>query len=115
ELFGDTDGRGPGFRYQQADDVAADDAEQAEVEQRAADPQQAVLVELGGAGGPAELVVAVTPEVAGDEHGQTDVGHDDPQELIHVTLLARSASAGRRVGPISSRPAPRRAVACRTA
>ena len=60
-VLADPDRVGPRLRHQQADDVAADDAEHPEVEQRAADPQQPVLVELGGPGGPAELVVAVAP------------------------------------------------------
>ena len=47
--------------------MADDHPEHAEVEQRAADAQQPVLVELRRAGGPAELVVAVAPEVPDDE------------------------------------------------
>src|SRR6185503_4240745 len=54
-LVADADRVGPRLRYQQPDDVPADDAEHAEVEQGAADPQELVLVELGGAGGPTEL------------------------------------------------------------
>ena len=53
------------------------------MEQRAADPQQPVLVELGGAGGPAELVVAVAPEVADHERRQAQVGNDHPEEDVH--------------------------------
>ena len=67
----------------QADDVAEEDPDDAEVEQRAADPQQPVLVELGGPGGPAELVVAVTPQVAHDEGREADVGEDHVEELVH--------------------------------
>ena len=84
---------GPRLRDQQADDVAADDPEHAEVEQRAADAQQPVLVELGGAGGPAELVVAVAPQVADDEGGQAEVGDDHEEELVH-----RAGSRERRHG-----------------
>ena len=61
-VLADPHGVGPRLRHQQPDDVAADDAEHPEVEQRAADPQEPVLVELGGPGGPAELVVAVAPQ-----------------------------------------------------
>ena len=61
EPLGDPDRLGPRLRDAQPDDVADEDAEDAEVEQRAADAQQPVLVELRGPGGPAELVVAVAP------------------------------------------------------
>ena len=44
--------------------MAEQDEEDAEVEQRAAQPQQPVLVQLGGPRGPAELVVAVPPHSA---------------------------------------------------
>ena len=74
---------------QQADHVAEEDAEDAEVEQRAADAQQPVLVELRGAGGPAELVVAVAPDVADDEDRQADVRDDHPQELVHRRAPAK--------------------------
>ena len=54
------------------------------MEQRAADPQQPVLVQLGGPGGPAELVVAVSPDVADHEGRQAQVGKDHPQEFGHA-------------------------------
>ena len=47
------------------------------------EPQQPVLVELGGPGGPAELVVAVAPEVADHERRQAHVRDDHPQERVH--------------------------------
>ena len=47
------------------------------------EPQQPVLVELRGPGGPAELVVAVAPDVADDEDRQAQVGDDDPEEGAH--------------------------------
>src|SRR5699024_8256719 len=60
------------------------------VEQRAADPQHPRFVELGRAGGPAELVVPVAPEHPAEhayqrhvrdhvpEHCQCAAGHRDP-------------------------------------
>ena len=53
EVVVDPDRLGPGPRHEQADDVAADDAEHAEVEHRAPPPQQPVLVELRRPGRPA--------------------------------------------------------------
>ena len=63
----DPDRLGPGLRDHQAADVADEDHQDAEVEQRRADPQQPRLVQLGGPGGPAELVVAVAPDRAADQ------------------------------------------------
>ncbi len=70
-----------------------EDAEHPEVEQRTTDPQQPVLVELGGAGGPAELVIAVAPQVPDDEGRQAEVGEDHEEELVHRGLPGRTASA----------------------
>src|SRR6478735_6445535 len=74
---------GPRLRHQQTDQVAPDDTQHPEVEQRAPDAQQPVLVQLGGPGGPSELVVAVPPPVTDHEGGQAQVGHDDEEELVH--------------------------------
>src|SRR5690606_40375742 len=79
-VLADAGGLGPALRDEQPADVAQQDQQDAEVEQGAADAQQPPLVELGGAGGPAELVVAVAPDVAEDEHGEADVRQDDPQQ-----------------------------------
>ena len=58
------------------------------------DAQQPVLVELGGAGGPAELVVAVAPEVA-DHEDRRGRGRERPpsRNLSIGALPGRSASA----------------------
>src|SRR5213075_1400951 len=50
---------------------------------RTAPAQKPVLVQLGRPGGPAELVVAVAPEVSDHEHRQAHVGKDHPQDLVH--------------------------------
>src|SRR5690606_5105420 len=78
-VLGDADGGGPGLRDQHAEHMTAEHPEHAEVEQRAAQAKQAALVDLRGAGGPAELVVAVPPDVAEHERGERDVGQDHPQ------------------------------------
>ena len=62
-LLAQPDRAGPGLRDHQADDVAEDHHQDAEMEHRAADPQQPCLVELRRAGGPAELVVPVRHQV----------------------------------------------------
>ena len=78
---------GPRLRDHQADDVADDHDEDAEVEQRAAEPQQPRLVELRRAGGPAELVVPPPPDGAAD--AGRDERHDVRQAPPH--RAARSA------------------------
>ena len=57
------------------------------MEQRAADPQQPALVELGGAGGPAEFVVPVSPPGADHQDRDGHVGNDVPERpaLIDVS------------------------------
>src|SRR5680860_900120 len=81
--LGDADRLGPALGYAEPDDVAEEHADDPEVEQRATDPQQPVLVELRGPRGPAELVVAVPPEMAHHEDRETDVRDDHPQDLVH--------------------------------
>ena len=95
----DPDGaRSNDFGDQDAADVAERDQQDAEVEQRAAQAQQAALVELGGAGGPAELVVAVPPVVAHHEDGDRDVGDDDPEDDVDRAGGAGAAACQRRAG-----------------
>ena len=98
-------------------DVPDDHDEQAEVEQRAADPQQPRLVELRGAGGPAELVVAVAPDRAADQDGEHDVGQHAPEQDVAPASSRWLQSGGSRRGVGSSptcsrggplRPAPAR-------
>src|SRR6478736_8397456 len=85
--------------------MATDDTQHPEVEQRAADAQEPVLVELGGPGRPAELVVAVAPPVADDEACQAEVGDDDEQELVHRRAPGKDGM-GSRVVPCSPVVAP---------
>src|SRR5690606_16205939 len=51
--------------------------------QRAAQPEQPLLVQLRRAGGPAELVVAVAPDVAADEDRDGHVRQSHPQDHVH--------------------------------
>ncbi|GAA4513149.1 hypothetical protein GCM10023191_079820 [Actinoallomurus oryzae] len=48
-MFADADGLGPALRDDEAADVAEEHEQDAEVEERAADAEQAALVQLGGA------------------------------------------------------------------
>src|SRR4029077_19322425 len=73
-----------------------------EVEQRAADAQQPVLVELGRSRGPSELVVAVAPQVPDDEGGQADVGDHHEEELVHARAPGNEGMGNR----VVSDPAP---------
>ena len=86
--------------------MAADDPEHPEVEQRAADAQQPVLVELGGPRGPAELVVAVAPQVPDDEGRQADVGDDDEEELVHARAPGNDGMGSRVVSGAAPLAAP---------
>src|SRR5439155_17138436 len=54
---------GPRLRDQDADHVPGDGRERAVVEQRATPLEQAPLLQLGGAAGPAELIVPPPPDV----------------------------------------------------
>ena len=83
DALGHSDGLGPGLGDDETPDVPDEDDEDAEVEQRRPDPQQSRLVELGGAGGPAELVVAVAPEGAEHQRGDDEVGQHAPQQDVH--------------------------------
>ena len=82
DALGDADGLGPALRHAQAHHVAEEHREDPEVEQRAAPAQQAALVHLRRAGGPAELVVAVAPHVAQHEDRQAQVGDDHPENDV---------------------------------
>src|SRR5665647_1762527 len=83
-VFRDADELGPRARHAQTHDVTTEDEQDAEVEHRAAQAQQSALVELRRPCGPAELVVPVAPPVPDHEHGETDVGKDDPQEGVEA-------------------------------
>src|SRR5690606_23031248 len=93
----DAQGVRPQLRDDQTDDVTGEHTEHAEVEQGAADAQQLALVELRGAGGPPELVIAPAPDVPDDEGRQAQVRNDDPEEFTQ-----RGAPTGM-VGPRSAR------------
>ena len=91
-------------------DVAADDEQDAEVEQRRAEPQQPALVQLAGARRPAELVVAVAPDVAADEDrdapGTGRSTHRTRSRRAHRRRLP-CTPAGRTVPARPPRPAAR--------
>src|ERR1019366_7074435 len=77
--FADPGRAGRRLGHQDPEHVAADDEQDAEVKQRRAEPQQAALIQLAGPGGPAELVVAVAPDMAEHEYGDGHVRGDDPR------------------------------------
>ena len=79
-LLAQPDRAGPGLRNHQADDVAEDHHQNAEMKQRAADPQQPAFVELRRSGGPAELVVPVAPPGADHQDRDGHVRHDVPEQ-----------------------------------
>ncbi len=79
DALADSQAFGEGFGDEQAHHMAADDQEQGVVEEGPADAQQAGFVELAGAGGEAEAVVAVAPGGAGDQDHQDEVGQHSPQ------------------------------------
>src|SRR5262249_45057475 len=74
----DAEGGGPGLGDQDADDVAGDGRERAVVEDRRAPLEQPALLQLGGPAGPSELVVAPPPDVADDEHPESQVRQGQP-------------------------------------
>ena len=101
---------GPRLRDDQPADVPDDHEQQAEVEQRRADPQQPRLVQLRRARRPAELVVAVAPDRAADQDRDHDVREHAPQQ--RRSSLVHPARAAQRQQPrVVRRPArPARAV-----
>ena len=118
EALRDADRLGPRLRDHQAEEVPEDDEEQPVVEQRRAVAQEALLVQLAGPGGPAELVVAVPPDRPHHQHGEGHVRHDHPEDdpvgtHVHVSSMSVhvSSTAGR---PRSrTRSAPRAPPAAR--
>ena len=81
-VFVDPDRARRALRDQDPQHMAADRGERAVVKQRASPLEQSPLEQLGGAGGPSELVVAVAPDVAEDEDRDRDVRDHDPQEDV---------------------------------
>ena len=71
-----------GERRQQAEQVAEEDAEDAEVEQVRAPPQLAGAQQLRRIALPRVLVAVEAQQAAREEHGQRDVRIDAEQELI---------------------------------
>ena len=64
----------------QTHDVPEEHHKNAEVEQRARDPQQPRLIELRRAGGPPELVVTITPPGSDGDDRQRHVRHHVPED-----------------------------------
>src|SRR6185437_2880180 len=81
-VLGDADRVGPAFRNQDADNVPGDGREGAVVEDGGAPFEQAPFLQLGGAAGPAELVVAPAPDVADDEDAERQVRQGHPYENL---------------------------------
>src|SRR5690606_26871191 len=94
-----------------ADDVADDHHEEAEVEQRAADAQQPRFVQLRGAGGPAELVVAVPPDRAEDQDRDHHVRQHAPQQDVEGAHRGPPGGKGASSSPTCSCGGPVRASA----
>ena len=95
------------LRDQDAEHVAADRRQHAEVEDRARVLEHAALEQLGRAGAPAVLVAPVAPPVADDEDRQGRVGKDDVEQ--HVRRGSRGLPAAdhrsrRRRAPRSASP-----------
>src|SRR5690606_28275032 len=90
----DADRRGPGLGHHQADEVPAEHQQDADVEQRAAPAQDVALVQLRGAGGPAELVVPVAVDRAQYEHHQGHVRQDRPEQDVRGAHLRPPRGSG---------------------
>ena len=110
-VLADPDGVGPRLRHEQADDVAADDSEHPEVEQRAADRAAAGSRRAARTGSSSRTCRSGSARVADHEGRQAEVGDDDEQELVHgrapgndgmgrrvVSGAARSGCAGAELG-----------------
>jgi nitrate reductase delta subunit len=79
-----------------AQHVAADRGECGVVEERRPPLQRPLLLQLGGPGRPAELVVAPAPDVADDEDRQRGVGQHDPdQDLPGGRVTHGNSSLGK--------------------
>ena len=108
EPLADADRLRPRLGDDEAADVPEEDEQDAEVEERRADAQQARLVELRRAGRPPELVVAVAPDGAADEARDAEVGQHAPQEGVHERAPAVAADgtgcSGRSLGSYGSSP-----------
>ena len=89
-VLGDAQHLGDVLGYQEPDDVTAHHHEEAQVEQGGGQAQDAGLVPLRGAGGPAELVGAPPPDHACHQQHQAGVGQGHPHEVLlnraHVML-----------------------------
>src|SRR6185437_14220046 len=102
--LGDADGAGPALGDQHADHVPGDGAEGAVVEDRGAPLEQAAFLELCGAAGPAELVVAPPPDMADDEDAQGEVGQRYPHEDLPRAGIAHREASRYSGGANGSRP-----------
>ena len=64
------------------------------VEQRGAPFEQAAFLQLGGAAGPAELVVPPPPDVPDDEYAERQVGQGHPHEELPALVFSPGSVAG---------------------
>ncbi len=92
-VLGDADRLGHALRDEDADDVAADGHQRAQVEEVRAPGEPATLEQLGRPRGPAQLVGTPAPDVAGDEHRERRVREHDPEEDVQA---AHRTASGRR-------------------
>src|SRR5699024_5714161 len=109
DVVADAHGAGPGLGDPQTHHVPEEDPDDPVVEQRGADRQQFRLVDLAGAGGPAESVVAEPPDVAEHEDGEHHIRQHHPQQQLEHRDLAHDGrplirSTG--TGPGAAAPAP---------
>src|SRR6185437_1776987 len=110
DAFRDAQGLGDRFRDEDAEHVPADGGEGGVVKQRGAPFEQPAFLELGGAAGPAELVVAPPPDVPDDEGDHRGVGQDDPPPEVPAAhrgsprLPLRNSGGAKGATPTGSSP-----------
>ena len=96
----DTDSASPRLGECQAHEMADDDKDHAPVEERGRQAQQLGLIDLGGVGGPAELVGAPPPEYADDECGDGQPRERTPEEVIKHSVSLDEVRLGGGEGKI---------------
>ncbi len=104
---------GPGLRDEQTADVAERRRTGCRSGTAGCRAQQPRLVELRGAGGPAELVVAVAPVVAADEHGDRRRRGRRPTGAVEAFIDGLPVGARHVLGRcerVRGRPVPRAAL-----
>src|SRR6185312_13550003 len=90
------------------DHMSTEYAQQPEVKQRAAHPQQRALVALRRACGPTELVGTIAPDMAEHKRCGGDIRHRHPEQGIHCRPPDSAFIAARLTSADPSRTAPAR-------